>query len=521
METKKPTPKPGSTTYSSANTALDEIAHYKNGEIIEIDTSDTRIYCVKKGSVQRAVVLPGCNGLGTLLLAKIEPRPEGGYWNPRLAYLHALRVGINLVFKAVGETTIQKITEESLRSKDPGQLVRIISSLLAGHDKQVAETELLIKHQYERAEKEAGSARSANALVESLQQEQEEAPKPAAVTPDQMKRILEVGQLRQDLNSTRDRETKLRDELRKLRSQIKSQETRLQLTAIDVRDLNDIRKQLIDQARWIEQNCPDLPAVQAIQSLANGPSDDELDALFQEAFERGAETPSQAAATIAAVSETAAAVVISEAADGDCADVNDDELLPVNETEGTAELIELGPADDVQDRQTIPFGRKEGDPQPPAVVVPALPAPPIVLTPVGRVAPQVTQTMDMRAIREEAAKRPASTIPPPPAEMTPVTEVVQVTRAMDMSEIRRQAAEDINQTQTWDVVTVPSQAPPHETQGRPWTDSQLDEATLDYIRQPVDGNLPPTRAKQATLVFENGMPPPPPPLPDKPNKKGG
>ncbi|MDD5726529.1 MAG: hypothetical protein PHC53_03950 [Patescibacteria group bacterium] len=508
METKKPTPKPGPSNHSSANTALDEITSYKNGEIIEVDPSDTRIYCVKKGSVQRAVVLPGCNGLGTLLLAKIEPRPDGGYWNPRLAYLHAVRVGINLVLKAVGETTIQKITEESLRSKDPGQLVRIISSLLAGHDREIAETELMIKHQYERAEKEAGSARSANALVESLQQEQEEAPKPAAVTPDQMKRMLEIGQLRQELNSTHDRETKLREELRKLRSQIKSQETRLQLTAIDVRELNDIRKQLIDQARWIEQNCPDLPAVQAIQSLANGPSDDELDAMFEEAFERAAESPQQAAAAVSSASKAATAVVISEVADGDCADVDDDELLPIGEAEEAAELIEIGPADDANDRQTIPFGRKEGDPQPPAVVVPALPAPPIVLAPVVRVAPQVTQTMDMRAIREEAAKRPASTIPPPPIELTPVTEVVQVTRAMDMSEIRRQAAEDQNQTQTWDVVTVPSQAPPHETQGRPWTDSQLDEATLDYVRQPADGK-PPMRPKQQTLICEDGVPPPP------------
>ncbi len=520
METKKPTPKPGSIAHPSANTALDEIAHYKNGEIIEIDTSDTRIYCVKKGSVQRAVVLPGCNGLGTLLLAKIEPRPDGGYWNPRLAYLHAIRVGINLVLKAVGETTIQKITEESLRSKDPGQLVRIVTSLLAGHDKQVAETELMIKHQYERAEKEAGGARSANALVESLRQEQEEVQKPAPTfTPNQVKLMCDVGRLRQELKSSQEREAKLREELRKLRSQIKSQETRLQLTAIDLRELNDIRQQLIDQAQWIEQNRPDLPAVQAIQSLVNGPSDDELDAMFDEAFERAAESLQPAVVATKPTSETATAVVIDEAVEGECEAVDDDELLPVDKVEDGTKLIEIGPAD-ASDRQTIPFGRKEGDPQPSPVVIPVLSPPSIALAPVGQVTPQTTKVHDMRAIREEAAKHPSSSIPPQPFELIPVgSEVVQVTRAMDLSEIRRQAAENPDPAQAWNVVTVPSQAPPHETQGRPWTDSGLDEETLDYVRQPVQDG-PPMRPKQETLMFEDGVPPPPDPLPET-KKKGG
>jgi len=384
MEKKTPTPKPPSSTiHQSENIALDEIACYKDGETIEIDASDTRIYCIVSGSVQRAVTQPGCNGLGTLLLAKIEPRQDGGYWNPRRAHLNALSVGINVVFKAVGETKIQKIPQGNL-PKDPGRLTKIFLSSLVEQGKQIAVTELVIQREYKRAEDETGKARSANGLAESLRQELEEAQKPTSITPDKMRLMCEVGQLRQNLETAHTREQNLRDELRKLRSQIKAQETRLQLNAIDVRELKDLRTQLSEQSRWIEQNRPDLPAVQAIQGIANNQQlNDELDDLFAEAFKP---------------------VAVDEA-DGDCAVVNDDELMPV----GGDQLIELGPADDQATdgdnlRATLPYRPKVGDKQSEDVVIPASSRLPIVLAPVGQVLPQVTQAHDMREIREQAAK---------------------------------------------------------------------------------------------------------------------
>lgn len=414
----KPTPKPpGSTTAKEENIAIDEIAHYNDGETIQIDSSDTRTYCVKNGAVQRVVVLPGCNGLGTLLLGKIDSKLEGGYWHPKSATLYAQRLGINLEFKAVGETVVQKRIESGL-PKDPIRLTRVIAGLLVNHSRQTAETELVIKHQYERAEKEAGSARSANSLLEATRQELEEAQKTPTVTPDNIRLMCEIGQLKQNLQTAQTREQRLRDELRKLRSQIKAQETLLQLSAEDVREIKDLRKLLSDQTRWIERNCPDLPAVRAIQGLANGLSDEELDEMFAKAFKPVAKPPPLPVTSVAPAGKTAKAIAadesfkpeaISETADGDCEVIGDDELWPA----GATELIELGPVDDdptvfVEEvsssilRATLPFECEASDPQPPPVNIPAMPPPPVGLAPVGSEVIQVTKAQDVSALRRQS-----------------------------------------------------------------------------------------------------------------------
>lgn len=514
MDTKNPTPKPPSSTpHQSANIAIDEITPYKDGDTIRVSASDIRIYCVKSGSVQRVVMLPGCNGLGLLRLGKIDSKLEGGYWHPQSAILYDQRLGINLEFKAVGETMVQKLTDSGL-PKDPGRLKRVIASLLMCQSKQVAETELVIKHQFERAESETAQRKTAEATAEKTETEHDEILEKVIIAEAEQARLQrELNRAEKERDSALAREKVLRGDVKVLRGEVTSLKTSMAKGQASmgraISETERMRSQLSDQARWIAQKLPDSPEVLAGQAVTNADVDAAFD-LIGEMFKplvvprpsskappvpfkpRHSPLPPKPQSLASHVSRelTVASDVAKPAqqqpklapqtdepfgseTNGDCEVVRDDELWPA----GATELIDMGPAHGFQNdedasetsRQTIPFEPRPNDPKTPAVVVP-----PHDRLPVVEMAPTDT------------ANLPAPIFVPAATG----SEIVQVTKTHDVRALQRQTDEDLNRTQNWDVVTVPSQAPPSETKGRPWANSQLEDV-MDYARRPVADSLPP------------------------------
>lgn len=260
---------------------ITEIAHYRDGQIIEIAPNDLRTYCVKSGAVQRVVTLPGSQGLGPLKLGTIRGKFEGVYWQPSSAFGFARRNGIHVEFIAIGQTLIQKLTNNDLY-KDGNRLVTALASALIVQNELVADTELVIKREFERAEREASDARSARTQLETANEELESLREKAIedeADKSHLNRLLR--QATNEKNAALNREKVLLQEKRDLKQKLASEKTKgLGVMQRLIHEMEDLRVQFTDLSHWVESQS-DLPEVQAGQKAVGPVSmDEDLDAIF-------------------------------------------------------------------------------------------------------------------------------------------------------------------------------------------------------------------------------------------------
>ncbi|MDD5437556.1 MAG: hypothetical protein PHC70_00190 [Patescibacteria group bacterium] len=397
LSPKPPVPRP------EPKTDVTEIAHYRDGQIVEIPANDNRTYCVISGSVQRVVTLPGCQGLGPLKLGIIEGKYEGSYWHPTTALRFAQRNGMNIEFVAVGQTVIKKLTNDDL-AKDRNQLIKAFASAMLVQSKLVTDTELLIKREFERAEREASGNRSLQSQLAEANEELESLREKSIDNGAEISRLnRELRKVENDRNSALNREKLLLQERKGLKQRLDSEKKKgLGVMQRLIHEMEDLRIQFTDFSHWAEDQRPTSSEIQAGQMAVDPDGMNEaLDAVF-DAFMSPDESSKPAKAIDSATTdEPFAGGTQSEPP----LDVDKAELTPVSPQEGL--VFQDDEPYSASSRQTIPFISTSSGPAKSAVFVPS--AKPIPLAP-------HTEAWDRAELQRLASEAEQQSLPPEPVE---------------------------------------------------------------------------------------------------------
>ncbi|HPN14656.1 MAG TPA: hypothetical protein PLF71_00875 [bacterium] len=166
MERKSPAPQPGTKTDQQA-----QIAYYEDGSLIDLEPSDTRLWVIRQGSIQKEtdVNIPGENRvvrLGTITTS--------GCLHPSSEMSTADELGLRVRYRALGRTVVVRYDDSSLPHKREA-LLHILSLIMCMTARNTALSDSRMIYEYQRAEESsaerAREQRSQSRLIESMREE--------------------------------------------------------------------------------------------------------------------------------------------------------------------------------------------------------------------------------------------------------------------------------------------------------------------------------------------------------------
>lgn len=166
MERRLSTPKPDPKANHEA-----QIAYYEDGTLIDIESSDTRLWVIRQGSIQREVDV---NIPGEKRVVRLSVFASGNYFHPSSEANVAKELGLCVRYRALGRATVVRYDDHSLPHKKEA-LLHILNVVMRMSARNTAASESRAIYEYQRAEETAaqrfGEQRSQSRLIESMREE--------------------------------------------------------------------------------------------------------------------------------------------------------------------------------------------------------------------------------------------------------------------------------------------------------------------------------------------------------------
>ncbi len=166
MERKLPTPKPDPKASQKA-----KIAYYEDGQLIDIEPSETRLWVIRQGSIQKEVDV---NIPGEKRVVRLSTFATSSYIHPSSEASVTQELGMRVRYRALGRTVVVCYDDDSLPHRREA-LLHILNLVMRASAHNTAISESRAIYEYQRAEEitaqRAGEQRSQARLIESMHEE--------------------------------------------------------------------------------------------------------------------------------------------------------------------------------------------------------------------------------------------------------------------------------------------------------------------------------------------------------------
>lgn len=166
MERRLPTPKPDPKANHEA-----QIAYYEDGTLIDIESSDTRLWVIRQGSIQKEVDV---NIPGEKRIVRLSAFATGNYFHPSSEASVTKELGLHVRYRALGRTAVVRYDDHSLPHKKEA-LLHILNPVMRMSARNTVASEGRAIYEYQRAEEFSAQRfaeqRSQTRLMDSMREE--------------------------------------------------------------------------------------------------------------------------------------------------------------------------------------------------------------------------------------------------------------------------------------------------------------------------------------------------------------